>query len=892
RGLSAPSTGNDGAGGAGAGGRIIFTAATGTITGLTALVSGGVGGYANLFSPPAPAPGPACTGTSSHGPGGGGGGGAIFVSTAPAAASSVAGGASGLTNATSGTFTAPTTAYGATAGGNGFQTTGVTTLVGVQPCTVATRASVCGLRVDPSGLVEFATGSQRGTLGFDLFQTTDPTGRLGRRRLTDRSLTSPVPSSGSPILYRAETKQITAPYIVIEEIETSGTRRAIGPFAVGDERMRIGFERIEKWASENEATSRKGASLLSSRRLRLRMADGDRRTRLRRRRSDDEALKLQVAAAGPVRVVLNDLVSAGLPAAYVNRPDQLRLTNLGRPVPFRISLDPTGKRAIEFTAEELSTDYSGRNPYVLAWGRTVPPAPSVGFTVSGFPRAAGFVRIEQNVFNAAFVAQGADPWIWDLLVSGSPAGPYTFDLPGLRPAGGAVPVRVGVIGGSDHAHTVQAFINGQSAGTVTFKGKKAVMLEGTVRASALRASGNELSLTYTAAGASDDDPGLVFLDVLDLGVALAPPTTPVSIDEIVAYDSSLPAGAGADYLIVTHADFMDQARRIADLKEAEGHRTWVVDVENAYDRFSGGVMDPAAVQALIRQAVRAGAKYVLLVGDDTFDPRDFSGLGLTSYVPSLLGWDGQYGRVPSENRYADVDGDGLPDVAIGRLPVQTTDEADVMVDKISRQTEVMRAAGNRHLLVVDNEAPGDPAFTKEAQKVAAMLGSSAHDSWADVGQGIDRARTDLLNGLLSGPLATHYFGHGGEDFWADEHLLDADQAASLPADGHETLLFSWTCVSQNYLFGSGPSLSEALLLAPQAGALAAVGPTGITDASHQAVLFSRLYPYFLRGVPLGEALRRAKIDTLRLDPDSKPVVEGWSLLGDPALALPVEANRR
>ena len=64
---------------------------------------------------------------------------------------------------------------------------------------------------------------------------------------------------------------------------------------------------------------------------------------------------------------------------------------------------------------------------------------------------------------------------------------------------------------------------------------------------------------------------------------------------------ALPAGAGADYLIVTHAAFAEQARRIAALKEAEGHRTWVVDVENAYDRFSGGVTEPAAVQALIRQ---------------------------------------------------------------------------------------------------------------------------------------------------------------------------------------------------------------------------------------------------------------------------------------------------
>jgi len=893
RGVTPLASGNDGGGGAGAGGRVLFIAATGTLTGLTIDVSGGSGGYANVD--PAPGTDPPCASGTSHGPGGGGGGGAIFASSAPTA-TNVTGGAAGWTNTVNGTFNA-TTQYSATGGANGFVTTGVTQLIGVQPCSLATNASVCGLRVDPSGLVEFATSRQRGTLGFDLFQTDDPTGRRGRVRLTDQAIASPVPSSGTPILYRAETSPITASFIVIEETEVNGQKRMIGPFRVGDEVLRIGYERIEKWSAEHVGVDRRGSRQVSLRRgAHRRDAEDDRRDeqrrRLRRARRADEGLKLETSTAGPVRAALSDLVAAGLPAAYAARPESLRLSNLGRPVPFRVAMDLTGVRSLQFTAEALSTDYSGQNAYILSWGKGLPPAPSVDFTVSGFPRRAGFVRVEQNVFSAAFVAQGADPWIWDVLVSGLPAGPYTFDLPGLRAAGGNVPVRVGLIGGSDHAHVVQAFLNGQAVGTLKFTGKKAAMLEGTVSAGTLRATGNELSLTYTAPASTDNDPGLIFLDVVDLGANVAPPSDPVSIDQISAYDAGLPAGAGADYLIVTHAAFAEQARRIAALKEADGHRTWVVDVENAYDRFSGGVTEPAAVQALIRQGARAGVRTVLLVGDDTFDPRDFSGLGQESFIPSLMGWDGQYGRVPSENRYADVDGDGSPDVAIGRLPVQTAEEADVMVDKISRQADVLRDAGRRHLLVVDNQGPRDPNFAGEASKVAALFGAGADTQWADLAQGVDRARADLAAGLATGPLATHYFGHGGEDFWADEHLFDAGEAASLGNAGHETLLFAWTCVSQNYLFGMGPSVGEAMLLAPEGGALATVGPTGITEAKDQAVLFGRLYPHLLRGLSLGESLRRAKAETLRLDPDARGVVEGWSLLGDPALTLPVEGAQR
>src|SRR5262249_31724291 len=164
-----------------------------------------------------------------------------------------------------------------------------------------------------------------------------------------------------------------------------------------------------------------------------------------------------------------------------------------------------------------------------------------------------------------------------------------------------------LVGGSPHTHVVEASINGYPVGTVTVKGAVAAKLVGSVPASALAAAGNRLELTYTiAAPASDDDVGLMFLDVLDLGVPVAPPTDRVPLDRVVPYDPSLPPNAGADYLIVTHGAFAEQARRVAALKEADGHRTAVVDVQNAYDRFSAGVMDAASVQALIRQVARGG----------------------------------------------------------------------------------------------------------------------------------------------------------------------------------------------------------------------------------------------------------------------------------------------
>jgi len=54
----------------------------------------------------------------------------------------------------------------------------------------------------------------------------------------------------------------------------------------------------------------------------------------------------------------------------------------------------------------------------------------------------------------------------------------------------------------------------------------------------------------------------------------------------------------------------------------------------------------------------------------------------------------------------------------------------------------------------------------------------------------------------------------------------------------------------------------------------------------QRSLYERVYHHFLvQGSTLGEAVRRAKSEVLAANPAARPVVEGWSLIGDPALRL-------
>jgi hypothetical protein len=854
---------NDGGGGGGAGGSVLVVApATVSLAGLTVLARGGQGSDAWPTQPPNGNPG------ERHGPGGGGGGGAIFVSAAISAASTAAGGANGTT-------TTADDPYGATSGA--FGTGGLVSFAqipGVETCLAVTRAVISGVRLTGRQL-EFAVTSGRGVAALNVIGEMHD----GRRRRLNREALRPVTADAlGPMLFEVTLFGRVPRKIWIEERERTGRIRMLGPYVPGDERQEAAYAGLEERARRSEVREGPQSRML----VRPRVGAAPRldgaavrgpESRPPRRAA---GIKIEVGRGGLVRVPLDEWLAVASGAASAGSgpllAQRIQVTNLGRSIPFDIR-----DRVLEFHAEALSTDYTGRNVYLVTWG--VPQAPRADLTRSGFPREEGWRRVEENVLYAAFAAQGADPWIWDFALEGQ-NGPFAFDLADASPTKASVPLRIGLIGATEHVHTVRAEMNGVSVGEVVFSGKTMGVLRGGIPGDALRATGNELRLTYEAEASTPDDPGLVFLDVVDL---MAPEREgEAEVLAVTGYDPSLPVLAGVDYLIVTHRDFKDAAERLRALKEGDGLRVAVVDVERAYDRYSAGVFEANAVRELVREAAsRKRLAYVVLLGDDTFDPRDFLGLGSGSRVPSLYGWDGVFGRVPSETLFADVDDDGRPDVAIGRLPVRTAEEAQAVVDKIARQGQRRRG----HLLVADEERESDISFRGEADALASRLPEGSV-TMADVGaQGVAAARATLLEGLRRGPATASYFGHGGEDVWSDQSLLRNADVASLEGTGEETVLFSWTCETQ-WFVAEGRTISEELLLVPNGGTVASVGPTGISDPALQVNLARRVYDYFLAGASLGEAVRRAKAEALLADPGLAPVVHGFGLLGDPALTLP------
>jgi len=346
--------------------------------------------------------------------------------------------------------------------------------------------------------------------------------------------------------------------------------------------------------------------------------------------------------------------------------------------------------------------------------------------------------------------------------------------------------------------------------------------------------------------------------------------------------SNLTTMAVADMLIVTHKNFRSAIEPLAAQRRSEGLTVSVVDIEDVYDEFSFGVHTPNALHDFLAWTNSHWAhppRYLLLVGDSSWDPKDSLNQGFADFVPTKL-IDTVYLETASDDWLTDFDGDGIADVATGRLPVRTAAEATLMVNKIldyehERQTgSPLRGA----LLVADS------GFESESNTTAALLPSNIPVTTinrADVGSD-DLTRTQIVNNLNTGPLVANYFGHGSVTVWTGAGLLDSDLATSLTNQNRPTLFVLMTCLNGYSHDAYIDSLGESLLKAPQGGAMAVWASSGFTESGPQFVMSSQFYQQLFSSttVRLGDGFKPAKL--VISDPDVKRT---WLLLGDPSMRL-------
>ncbi len=368
---------------------------------------------------------------------------------------------------------------------------------------------------------------------------------------------------------------------------------------------------------------------------------------------------------------------------------------------------------------------------------------------------------------------------------------------------------------------------------------------------------------------------------------------------------------GADYIIITHELFKPGIQRLADYRAAQGMRVKVVDVADLYDEFNDGIYSPVAIRNFLAYAYAnwqaPAPQFVFLVGDGHWN---FKGYGQATYgtpdpiymPPMLARVDPWQGEVDATNLLAAIVGDDiLPDLMIGRFPVNNGDELTAMISKTiayeSGQNLASQPAWQRNIaFVTDNtpDAAGD--FVASAESFIQRYVTEPFQPvrlYSDDNPGNPAATTQAISETLNvtGSLLINYIGHGYIQGWAAENLWKTTNVPSLTNIDRLPIILSHDCLDGYWIYPNTQSLAEEMTRFGAGGAVAAFSPTGLGVAVGHDDLFSGFYDYlFSEGAhTLGEASLAAKMH-LFSQKAHYDLIQTFLIVGDPALRIPMPAQ--
>lgn len=371
----------------------------------------------------------------------------------------------------------------------------------------------------------------------------------------------------------------------------------------------------------------------------------------------------------------------------------------------------------------------------------------------------------------------------------------------------------------------------------------------------------------------------------------------------------------ADILVITHDDFRTAADKYVKYRNAQGrYKAAYVTTSEIYTEFSHGNLDPTALRDYIAFAYKnwhTQPRFVLLLGDGTYDYRNiatrqkqfvptYESPGSDGYDPNYsLCYDDYFARLVGTD---DSTYDQMVDLAIGRIPVESEAQAELVIDKLKsyeastnyglwRQTVILAAddayQGPSDTFITQSEGLWEYDIPSWIEPKKIYL--SAYPTVQVTARRKPAAEQDLMQFIQQGAVITNWLGHGNPNVWAHEYLLQKDEfIPRLTNDTALTFVTAATCNFGNFDDPSVVSGAEMFILQPNGGAVAVmsstrasfIGPNESLIRDYFSALFTRdtIANTFLS---IGEALMAAK----RQPGSDYGNDQKYVIFGDPSMLL-------
>ena len=388
-----------------------------------------------------------------------------------------------------------------------------------------------------------------------------------------------------------------------------------------------------------------------------------------------------------------------------------------------------------------------------------------------------------------------------------------------------------------------------------------------------------------------------------------------------------------DYLIVSPKFLNAQAEKLAAFHRSYSNlNVKVVNLESIYPEFASGKQDIGAIRNFVKYVYfnappEERVKYLNIFGDASYDFKDrianntnivpiYQALNSYTEGEASFASDDFFGMMdPDEGKldsgFSPQNGNtnfsydfGGIDIAIGRMIVSSTQQAEEMVNKVIEYHDLKSYGNwrNNYVCISDDpnpEKPGDNqlqyyqnrladkiSFEKPFINVKKILLDSYVQETSAGGKRYPKAREEIFAAFEKGALVFNYLGHGGEDGLAEERIWEKSDGQNLANRFRYPLFITITCEFTRYDNPYRPTAGEYTFWNPRGGAISmitTIRSIGQSTAQYfNEVLAENLFSYGSDTYSsIAEALRLSK----NAGPNSATNVVVY--VGDPALMLAI-----